>query len=399
MNQVRTYLFITVTILLLTANDTWGQSYHDELARASAMQSSGQGLEIGYLEFGEVKPGLSELKLRVANQTGRSRSLELHVVAYAGLHHATVDRSTTYKIAPQTTRFLSVAYEFGQLTPFSRVTVTVDSLKPDAGSEEEKQQIYRCRVFLGIGNPDVSLDFPGFVRRSSKRIDSYYLPGSLAEEEIDQVLTNREDAITRIDELLNAAYAGRIKFFLYPDEERKLQDTGHRGLGWAYGDFIAEVYNKKEKLDPYHELAHILAGQLGHPPAFLDEGFATYVSEAFGWDALMYLGAPGRTVDEVAAELIRTGRSLPLKELFAVENIGGSQERAEIEYPQSASIVKFLVEIYGPKVLGDLMQALEATTGTDSTVATRNLIRLQRILNVSVVELESAWIQTLINGG
>ena len=162
-------------------------------------------------------------------------------------------------------------------------------------------------------------------------------------------------------------------------------------LGFLPGDL-------KEKLDPYHELAHILAGQLGHPPAFLDEGFATYVSEAFGWDALMYLGSPGQTVDEVAAELIRTGRNLSLKELFAVENIGDSQERAEIEYPQSASIVKFLVEIYGPRVLGNLMQALEATTGTNSTVAARNLIRLQRILSISVAELESAWTQTLING-
>jgi hypothetical protein len=385
------------TVTTLTANDTLGQSYRDEIARASAMQKSDQGLVIGHLKLGEAEPGLSELKLQVANQTDTSQNIELLVKAYAGLGHTNSDQRATYEIAPQTTQILSAEYKLEQLTPFSRVTVTVERLTPGVGLEAEKQQLYRCRSFLGIANPAVTLDFPGLIRQSSKRIDSYYLAGSLAEREINQILANREEAISRIDKLLDAAYVGRIKLFLYPDENRKFQDTGHRGLGWAYGDFIAEVYSNKEKLDPYHELAHILAGQLGHPPAFLDEGFATYVSEAFGWDALKYLGAPGQTVDEVAAELIRTGRSLPLKTLLAVENIGSSPERAEIEYPQSASVVKYLIETYGRRSLGDLVRTLEANTAADSAVTARNLIELQRILGVSTAELESAWTQALIN--
>ena len=76
---------------------------------------------------------------------------------------------------------------------------------------------------------------------------------------------------------------------MFPDAKSKKEETGNPGDGWAFSNNIVEVYNEKTKLDPFHELAHIISGEVGNPPAMLDEGFAIYVSEKLGTDALKYL--------------------------------------------------------------------------------------------------------------
>ena len=118
-------------------------------------------------------------------------------------------------------------------------------------------------------------------------------------------------------------------------------------MGWATNDLIVEIYNDRQRLDPYHELAHIVAGQVGNPPAVLDEGFATYAAELLGADALEHLGHAGRTVDQATCDLARRGKRMPLDSLLRVSEFGSADAPGDIMYPQGASAVKFLIENFG----------------------------------------------------
>jgi len=118
--------------------------------------------------------------------------------------------------------------------------------------------------------------------------------------------------------------AGRIRLVLYPDSATKTSQTGHVGSGFASARTIIEIFNDSVQLDPYHEVAHIVGGERGSPPAVLDEGFAVYVSQSLGADALKYLGAPGATVSQVVCGYLRSGTLIPLGRLFRFTDRGGA---------------------------------------------------------------------------
>jgi hypothetical protein len=391
MRHFRHPAFVAAIAALLTPLSALAQTYEEEIARAGKATATGYGLEVGELRLGPPGAGSHELHLEVANLQDTSREVKLVVSVFPGLGDEYTRHEETTTITSNARLVLSSSYALQRLTPFSRVTVVVETRPAGVVGEETWQQAFRSRAFLGIGNPAVSRDFPELARSSGRRIDAYFLPESLAERDIEAILALREDAISRIDAILDTTFDGTIKLFLYPDAEVKFLHTGHQGMGWAYGDFIAEIYSEDRKLDPFHELAHILTGRLGLLPAFLAEGFATYISEAFGEDALEFVGNPGRSVDEVSAELVRSGRSLPIPDLLAVENIGNTPESAEVEYAQSASLVKFIVERYGPRAVGRLFRAF----GPGGATPEQAEAIIESVLDVSVDRLTDAWTRAL----
>jgi hypothetical protein len=393
-NQEHNMRFSKITALLImvialhSPLDALAQTFKEELARTALAEATGHGIGAGELKLGPASAGQHELQLTVTSLHDMPRDIRLSVSVFPGLGDAPTRLEKTETIAAAEQRILTTRYTLSRLTPFSRVTVVLES---NVSAEATWQQVFRSRAFLGIGNPAVSRDFPEFARKSSRHIDGYFLPGTVAERDIDDILVFREKAVSQISDILDTTFNGRVRLFLYPDAEVKFLHTGHQGMGWAYGDFIAEIYNENQRLDPVHELAHIVTGQFGLLPAFLDEGFATYISEYFGEDALALLGNPGRSVDEVMAELVVAGRSLPIRDLIALENIGNSQETAQIEYPQSASLVKFIVETQGPRAVSSLFKAIGSGGATPAQVVSI----LESSLGISIDELNEAWVQNL----
>jgi hypothetical protein len=323
MRYSRITALLIMAIALQTSFDTLAQTFREELARTALAEATGHGFEVGELKLGSASAGQHELQLTVTSLQEMPHDVRISVSVFPGLGDAPTKSEKIKTIAPGGRQILTTGYTLSRLTPFSRVTVVLESY---SSGEAIWQQVFRSRAFLGIGNPAVSRDFPELTRKSSENIDGYFLPGTVAAEDIDDILVFREKAVSQISAILNTTFNGRVRLFLYPDAKVKFLHTGHQGMGWAYGDFIAEIYNEDQRLDPVHELAHILTGQFGLLPAFLDEGFATYISEYFGEDALAFVGNPGRSVDEVMAELVVAGRSLPIRDLIALENIGNSQE-------------------------------------------------------------------------
>jgi hypothetical protein len=382
-----------MAIALQTSFDTLPQTFREELARTALAEATGHGFEVGELKLGSASAGQHELQLTVTSLQEMPHDVRISVSVFPGLGDAPTKSEKIKTIAPGGRQILTTGYTLSRLTPFSRVTVVLESY---SSGEAIWQQVFRSRAFLGIGNPAVSRDFPELTRKSSENIDGYFLPGTVAAEDIDDILVFREKAVSQISAILNTTFNGRVRLFLYPDAKVKFLHTGHQGMGWAYGDFIAEIYNEDQRLDPVHELAHILTGQFGLLPAFLDEGFATYISEYFGEDALAFVGNPGRSVDEVMAELVVAGRSLPIRDLIALENIGNSQETSQIEYPQSASLVKFIVETQGPEAVSSLFKAFGSGGATPDQAVTI----LESSLGISIDELNEAWVRKLtVNAG
>src|SRR6185369_11438722 len=117
----------------------------------------------------------------------------------------------------------------------------------------------------------------------------------------------------------------KIRLVFYPDAETKRKEIGHAGAGYAFSNNIVEVYNEKTKLDPFHELAHILAGKLGDPHAMFNEGFAVYISEKLGSDALRYLGSAGKTIDAVTGEHFKEEKLFKLEDLLGFTEIGSEK--------------------------------------------------------------------------
>jgi hypothetical protein len=146
---------------------------------------------------------------------------------------------------------------------------------------------------------------------------------------VDRIAEQRGRGFEKIAELLGVQ-SDRTRLFLFADEESKKKETGHQGAGWAFDNNIVEVYNEKTKLDPYHETAHILSGQLGSPAALFNEGFAVYVSGFLGAGALRELGSPGKTCDQAAVERHANGDFITLERLLSFDDIGSETDPAFI---------------------------------------------------------------------
>jgi hypothetical protein len=244
------------------------------------------------------------------------------------------------------------------------------------------------RFAIGRGNPAAVDPRRHFDELHTPHFDIYAYRGSPGARDIQRIVADRERAVRQVGDMLGTELRRRILIVLYADSATKVNETGHVGMGWATNDMIVEIYNDRQRLDPYHELVHIVAGQIGSPPAVLDEGFATYVAELLGADALEHLGHAGRTVDQATCDLTTRGKRVSLDSLLRLSEFGGSEAPGDVMYPQGASAVKFLVERYG---LEKFRRAFAASWGDRSTRAAE----FTRVFGVTPVEADERWTDTL----
>jgi prepilin-type processing-associated H-X9-DG protein len=230
---------------------------------------------------------------------------------------------------------------------------------------------------------------PKLEKRSTAHFDIYYFKNSTAAREIDQIGGQKDEGFQEVCRFLGKDSDVRIRLVLFEDGQTKRNATGHQGAGWAYGHTIVEVYNEKEKLDPYHETAHILMSPLGNPPALFNEGFATYMSERLGTHALDNLGGGQATLHQRAGELKARGDWIELPRLLSFTEIGSKRTRPPVAYAEAGSFVKFLIEAYGKD---KFLQAYGTLQNSDTTtVRQENLRKLAAIYGRPVAELGAQW--------
>ena len=236
---------------------------------------------------------------------------------------------------------------------------------------------------------------PKMRKRITKHFDIFCFKGSTAEKEIDKIAEQRDRGFREICRFLGKDSDVRIRMILFEDGATKYSHTGHQGAGWATGNMVVEIYNEKQKLDPYHETTHVLMRPYGNPPALLNEGLAVYMSERLGAHALDAMNGGESSIYDRVRELSVKGELIELEELLTYTEIGSGESNPPVAYPEAASFVKFLVETYGKEKFLKAYRTLR--NSNDKTTQQQNAKALEKIYGKSLDELKIEWKSTLIN--
>ncbi|MCL0029052.1 peptidase MA family metallohydrolase [Dehalococcoidia bacterium] len=121
-------------------------------------------------------------------------------------------------------------------------------------------------------------------------------------------------------------------------------------------------------------MTHILTHRastsvLGPVPSWLGEGLSEYGNIA-----------PGFSYDIALEFALATGRLLPIT---SMKGMPGDPEDVIIFYGQASSLVRFMVNMYGPATMRQLMKTLKEGTNIDDAIL--------EVYRVTRVELENLW--------
>jgi hypothetical protein len=369
--------------------------YLSELAAARQEVIQTETLAIQKLDLGEPHPGKNRFMALVKNKTNQILTLGLDLRTEPGVWPSGWQVQFLFLVWPAGEREIEAEYEFTHLTPEATLRVRFFFPQVTAGGVTQFGDFFfQKKYFVGKGNKAVDYDLSQhFLEHDSEHFRIYFFPSSLAARDASAIAAQRESAFQKVSELLGVAYSEPVRLFFFPDGETKSRETGHTGDGWAFGRTIVEVYNEQTELDPFHELTHILAGRLGDPPALFNEGFAVYVSELMGADALKPLGSPGKKVDAAVVAHRNEGKFIPLDKLFAFTDIGPEESQPTISYPEAASFVKFLISKYQLEKFRQAYKSLQ--NSDDEATIHKNQQTFREIYGKLPSELEPEWLNSL----
>ena len=223
-----------------------------------------------------------------------------------------------------------------------------------------------------------------FPVAKTSHFDIYYYPNSTAEKEIDIIKTQRETAYRKIAEYLEFTEDLHITLYLFEDGDTKADITGHTGAGWAFGRNMVEVYNERCKLNPYHELVHVIVDHMyGNGVSALNEGFAVYLSNLL--NDMSAIDEISDAYAERVKEFHKNGELFMLKDLLSL-NIGTSESKPLISYRQAASFVEYTIE----KISKNGFFNLYASLGNDSLEVI--VSKIENAYKQKIEDIEKNWL-------
>ena len=373
-------------------------------ARAEGAPPAPSSLRVERTDFGRVSWGRNSLRLRLRNDSDRASSLALRIRSAFEDSGSGIVWEAVYPalVPPHDTGEITLDYfvrpDHGRL----RVTLTAEGGEGSVIHREAKEFTfeapYRGDYVLQpyrLAREGVAWEgriLPPFRVRGSEHFIVYSFPSSAAEADLEKIIGRRERIFARLSREMNVRFSGKAILFFYPDPELARRITGHRGDGWTYGRTIVEVYGPRRKIDPNHEIVHLLASGIGSPPVLFSEGFATSREKDFD--------NAGRYPAEVEAwcrGFLREGALLPLSELMQLASLGDDLTRPRVAYPQSACFIRYLLDQYGWEKFRKAYANL--VSSDDPAVQRENLARFKAVYGVDLRQAEVSWKEALSHTG
>lgn len=200
-------------------------------------------------------------------------------------------------------------------------------------------------------------------------------------------LTVTVDAVRRFSQDFGVDVEGPIRVVVYPSQRDLLGALPAQSAEWIGGFARPDLRLIVTGLSPgpgmerelrrvlSHEVVHLMVEQATHnpynaPPAWLDEGLASYYQEV-----------EDTRFDTVLQRAVRDGRLISVRALnssFPVD-----PDTALLSYAESRSIVQFIIERYGEEGMAALLRVFRDGVSYDEAV--------ERALGVTIEELDRAW--------
>jgi tetratricopeptide (TPR) repeat protein len=356
-------------------------------------------ISVDPVQYGKVTWGRNALRLKYHNPSPLATTLAVKVRTSYPDSASGVVWEVTYPLLlpPQQSGEFNV--DFFVRPDHGRMRVELEALGGDGIVSSQSREFpfeapYRADYVLQPSHLGAEgLEWEGrtyapFKVRETDAFIIYYFPGSEAEKDLERIIPQREKILAKLQKDFQVRVSGKAIFFFYPDAETVRKLTGHRADGWTYGRTIVEVYGPRRKIDPYHELVHLVAGSLGNPPVLLAEGLATSKEKDFD-NAGQYRAG----VEEWCRAFLREGALIPLADLMAYESFGEDLTRPRIAYPEAACFTNYLLDTYGWQKFRSAYSSLR--NDPDPQVQESNLALFQQIFGVELRGAESAWKEDL----
>jgi hypothetical protein len=348
-------------------------------------------LQVLQLERLESTAAEGRVLVRVRNAGPEPVIVGVDVRAEPGLWLAPTRQETSlFYLPPNAERTVFSDYSFAHLSPEAALRVRVGAAEEHADGHLHVPEPVAVRRFDLGKSAEAAAFLDRFDSRAVPHVTIHALRGLLTGAQLDTIAAERERAVGQLTRMLGVQPPSRLRVVFYPDGPSKTADTHHVGNGLTRGTTIVEIRNDSVRLDPYHELAHLMSGQLGWAPAWLNEGFAVWVTERLGADALEFIVSPGRTVDQAVCNFRDAGELLSVADLMRLPDIGPEESRPHITYAQAASFVGFLAERFSLEALRRAYATL-----TLAAAAHENEAAFAQAFGLSSDEAAALWLASL----
>lgn len=176
----------------------------------------------------------------------------------------------------------------------------------------------------------------------SKNYEFYYYKDSLAEKDINKIISLQENCYKEICSILRISPKLKIKYYLTntPEEVGEIYGDNEPCNGFSSPpDKIYAVYNDKVKCIGFHEDAHILSYTINRPKsAFIREGLAMYFDRVW-W---------GIENEKWVKDFINNNEYISISQLLLNEEFFKYPDK--ITYPISGAFTNFVINEFGMDV-------------------------------------------------